>query len=250
MNARRLRIWALGLVPLLLVAVVVGVMRIRGADDQVDQARPGVVLLVSGYGGGNRGLETLADRLRAAGRTATVLPPVGDNTGDLRDQAEALDRAAKAAIEAGAPSVDVVGHSAGGVVARLWVADLGGGKLARRVVTLGSPHHGTRLAALGAGLSACPVACQQLAPGSDVLEGLPEQPAGPEWTSIWTANDQTVVPPDSAELRGAENIEVQDVCPGRTVSHGDLPADPVVDSLVAQALGTQAPGARTSRPAC
>jgi triacylglycerol esterase/lipase EstA (alpha/beta hydrolase family) len=233
---RRLRFWAIGLVPLLLVAVVAGVVLLRSGGDRTDQSRPGAVLLVSGYGGGTQGLQTLAGRLRGAGRTVTVLPPVDDNVGDLREQAQAIDRAARAAIDAGAPSVDVVAHSAGGVAARVWVADLGGGKLARRVVTLGSPHHGTQLAALGG--SVCPLACQQLAPGSDVLEGLPETPAGPAWVSIWTANDQTVLPPDSAELAGALNIEVQQVCPGRKVTHGGLPADPVVDDLVLSELGT------------
>lgn len=235
MNRRALRIWALGLVPLLVVVAVV--LYLRRAGPEVDQARPGTVLLISGYGGGTGGLDTLARRLRASGRTVQVLPAVGDNTGDLREQAEALDRAAKAAIDAGAPSVDVVGHSAGGVVARLWLTE-GGGKLARRVVTLGSPHHGTQLATLGG--PNCPEACRQLTPDSDLLAGLPEKPAGPQFVSIWTADDQTVVPPDSAELAGALNIEVQQVCPGRTVTHGGLPADPVVGAIVEQELSAAA----------
>jgi triacylglycerol lipase len=181
------------------------------------------VLLVAGYGGGTTGLDSLARHVRATGRTVIVVPPTGNNTGDLRDQARAVDRVARAAVAAGAPSVDVVAHSAGGVVARIWVADLGGNRLARRVVTLGSPHHGTQLAALGAGLFAgCPTACRQLAPDSDLLRGLPETPRGPRWVSIWTENDQTVVPPDSARLDGAVDIDVQQLCPREQVSHGGL----------------------------
>ena len=72
----------------------------------------------------------------------------GDGTGDLVEAADALDAAATAALErTGEPAVDIVGYSAGGVVARLWIADGGAGSV-RRVVTLGSPHHGTELAGL------------------------------------------------------------------------------------------------------
>ena len=99
----------------------------------------------------------------------------------------------------------MVGYSAGGIVARLWVADLGGDALARRVVTLGSPNHGTDLAALAGGLgsTACPEACQQLAPDSALLAGLnagDETPAGPVWVALWTEDDKTVVPPDWGPL--------------------------------------------------
>ena len=83
------------------------------------QSRPGPVLLVPGYGGGQGALSRLADRIRATGRTVTVLTLPGDGTGDLAAQADTL-RAAVA--RAGGDSVDVVGYSAGGVVVRLWVA--------------------------------------------------------------------------------------------------------------------------------
>jgi triacylglycerol esterase/lipase EstA (alpha/beta hydrolase family) len=219
------------------LAAVVTVLRVR--DPDVAQGDPGTVLLVEGYGGSSRSLEVLERRLRAAGRTAEVVPPVGDNTGDLRAQARQLDAAARRAIASGAPSVDVVGYSAGGVVARLWVAELGGDDLARRVVTLGSPHHGTQVAGFAAGLSpgSCPVACQELAPGSDLLRSLPEAPRGPRWTSIWTSDDETVVPPDSARLSGGVSVELQQVCADARVAHGNLPADPLTTGLVKLALG-------------
>jgi hypothetical protein len=174
-------------------------------------------------------------------------------TGDLRVQARAVEAAARGALAGGAPSVDVVGYSAGGVVVRLWIRDDGGAKVTRRVVTLGSPHHGTDVAALAVAVvgSACPTACRQLAPGSALLVRLnagDETPAGPLWESIWTTGDELVTPADSARLTGALDVPVQEVCPGRQVGHGQLPTDPAVQQLVLAALGTEPPHRPTACP--
>ena len=90
------------------------------------------------------------------------------------------------------------------------------------------------------GSAVCPTACQQLVPGSDLLDDLnrgDETPDGPAYLAIWTEQDETVTPPDSARLEGAVALAVQDVCPGRVVSHGELPRDPAVSGLVRTALG-------------
>lgn len=233
----RLRIWLLGLVPLLAVALVAGFLVLRDRGGAVAADAPAApIVLVSGYGGRSAGVDRLAGSLASTGRRVAVLPPVGDNTGDLREQAAALDSLARSLLAGGRGGVDVVGFSAGGVVARIW-ADGAGRDLVRRVVTLGSPHHGTDLAALAAGgVAACPAACRQLAPGSDLLDRLPDPPGGPRWTSIWTAHDDVVVPPDSAVLRGVLDIRVQDVCPDDPVRHTGLPDDPLVVGLVRAAL--------------
>ena len=63
--------------------------------------------------------------------------------------------------------------------------------------------------------------------------------------SVWTTDDETVTPPESAELDGALNVSVQSVCPNERCRHGDLPDDPVVQAVVAQALGTAEPKAPT-----
>ena len=101
----------------------------------------GPVLLVPGYGGPGTGLLAMAGRIEAAtGRTAEVLTLAGDGTGDLSAQVGVLAAAVDGALAAGAPSVDVVGYSAGGVVAGLWVARDGeAAAKARRVITLGAP---------------------------------------------------------------------------------------------------------------
>jgi triacylglycerol esterase/lipase EstA (alpha/beta hydrolase family) len=170
-----------------------------------------------------------------------VLTLVGDGTGDLSAQVAVLDAAVDAALSAGAPSVDVIGYSAGGVVAGLWVGRDDGVHKARRVVTLGAPLAGTNVAATAAVLApdACPAACRQLAPGSPQIMELARDRVGEAvpWLSVWTADDETVTPPGAAsQLPGTVQVEVQAVCPGARVSHSALPTDPVVTGLVLRAL--------------
>lgn len=251
LSPARRRLVLLLLAGMAAVALVATVLVAQWVDSRavrpVAQDRPGPVLLVPGYGGSTSSLSVLEEALRADGRDATTIAPSADSTGDLRVQAAALGAAAEEALaRTGAASVDVVGYSAGGVAARLWVRDFGGANLARRVVTLGSPQHGTRLAELAVGTvpGRCPTACQQLTPDSDLLRALnagDETPDGPAFISIWTAVDDVVTPPDSARLEGALNIAVQSICPGSRVPHGGLPSDPVVVALVLLELGADPP---------
>ena len=230
-----------------IAAVVAALARRSPPVEAVPQDRPGPVLLVPGYGGSTASLQVLADALTAGGRDARVVRPGGSGTQDLRDQAEGLARAVDSALdETGAPSVDLVGYSAGGVVVRLYVADLGGGSTVRRAVTLAAPHHGTDLAALAGSLgsAACPEACSQLDPDSDLLRRLnagDETPDGPVWVALWTEDDKTVVPPTSGRLDGALGYAVQDVCPALVVGHPDVPRAPEVAAMVEAAIGTGRP---------
>lgn len=246
MSPRRRLLLALVGILVLVGAVAAGVRVLADRGPSVDPAArpaqgvPGPVLLVPGYGGSQASLEPLADRIRASGRSAQVLALVGDGTGDLSAQVDVLDRAVDAALRDGAPSVDVIGYSAGGVVTGLWVARDDGAAKARRVITLGAPLGGTGLAAAGSVTlpSACPPACQQLAPGSAVLAELARARVGTAlpWLSIWTTDDRTVTPPESARLDGAVNVPLQSVCPGARVDHGSLPRDPAVAGLVLRAI--------------
>src|SRR5262249_9643284 len=146
------------------IAAVGAVFAIRAAVSRPapppEQNRPGTVLLVPGYGGGTAALSPPAAALRATGRTVGVGALPGGGTRDLDRQADTLDGAVAKALHGGVPSVDVVGYSAGGVVARLWARDHDGTHKARRIVTLGSPHHGAQLAAAGTAVGAggCPTA--------------------------------------------------------------------------------------------
>ncbi|WP_433506900.1 esterase/lipase family protein [Pseudonocardia halophobica] len=246
MSPRRRVLVAVLTALVLVVAVVVGVRVASssrppvGTEARPAQDRPGPVLLVPGYGGGRDSLLRLAAQIEATGRDARVLTLVGDGTGDLSAQVRVLDDAVTAALAAGAPSVDVVGYSAGGVVAGLWVARDDGAAKARRIVTLGSPLNGTSLAALAVARApdACPTACRQLAPGSAELTELARARVGSAlpWLSVWTGNDETSTPPDTANLPGAVNVPVQQVCPGARVTHSGLPTDATATGLVLRGI--------------
>lgn len=202
---------------------------------------PDTVLLVPGYGGAKGALDVLAVRIRSTGMIARVVTLPGQGTGDLTAQATVLNNDVNHVLHAGAGQVDVIGYSAGGVVTRLWDATDGGAQKARRIITLGSPLNGTRIAAAGnaADPSACPVACQELVPGSTLLTKLRHTPLGrkPGWLSLWSVDDQVVRPPSSARLAGAVNVPLQSVCPGLLIQHGQLPVSPLVIGIVLQALG-------------
>jgi triacylglycerol lipase len=256
---RRLVLALLGLVALAVVAggATVVVRAVHGSGPPVtpvaQDAQP-PVLLVPGYGGSTGDLEQLAAALRAEGRDATIVQLAGDGTGDLNTQAGVLQTAVQEALRGGATSVDVVGYSAGGVTTRLWLRTYDGGSVARRIVTLGSPQHGTDLASLATDIApdSCPEACRQLATDSDLIRSLnsgDETPAGPAWVSIWSTDDRISTPPETASLAGALDFSVQSVCPGRSVTHGQLPNDPAVIAMVLGEL-RRTPPAVPSASAC
>jgi triacylglycerol lipase len=226
----------------LIVVVLAVVVAVIGPASQPKPVpgRPGTVLLVPGYGGSTTALDVMAARIRRTGRTATVVNLVGNGTGDLTVQARVLNGYVNQAIGAGSGPVTVIGYSAGGVVAWLWDVSYGGMARAGKIITLGSPLHGAMLAALATAVDPgeCPVACQQLVPGSALLTRLQQTSAQdrPPWLSLWTTDDQVVQPPDSARLQDAVNVPLQSVCPGIDIQHNQLPTSPLVIGIVLRAL--------------
>jgi triacylglycerol lipase len=227
------------LVVLLSAAGLGGLALLRADAGRVLPQEPPVpVVLLHGYGGSTSDFRVLAPKLIAAGFEVVPVPLPERNTGDLHASARAVDDAVR---RLGADQVSVVGFSAGGVVARLWLRELGGVRLARHVVLLGSPNHGAGIAEEARTLDPgrCLVACEQLVPSSPLLATLnrgDETPDGPTWTTVWSQADEVVTPPASARLDGAVNVRVQDVCADARLSHGDLARDPLALGLVVRAL--------------
>ena len=123
----------------------------------------------------------------------------------------------------GARQVVIVGHSMGGLVGRAYVRRHGGAKV-RRLITIGTPHHGSVHAHMLPG-----VAPSQLRPGSAWLSELAaaEADAAPPIVSLWSWHDSMVAPQTSSRLDGAENIALTGI------GHNELLSHPQVQERVA-----------------
>lgn len=99
----------------------------------------------------------------------------------------------------GADKVDVVGQSMGGLVAAWYVHHLDGDAKVRRLVTLGTPWGGTRVAVFARSKLA-----RDLMPGSPVLDGLAPPPV--PTVCVWSPHDPVVVPAESATPDGTDVV--------------------------------------------
>jgi len=128
----------------------------------------------------------------------------------------------------GTSTVDIVGHSQGGMLPRYYMAFLGGRPKVHALVGLSSSNHGTTVDGLlslldllpggggRAGLGAvCGVACEEQLVGSPFMQKLtatPDTLPGVASTVIETKYDEVVTPYTSAFLSGAHNILLQSAC--------------------------------------
>ncbi|MFD9203917.1 lipase family alpha/beta hydrolase, partial [Streptomyces anthocyanicus] len=172
------------------------------ADGTADAARlptadkPPVVLLHGFID--NRSVFVLLRRsLAQHGRQQVESLNYSPLTCDIRTAAELLGRHIEEICErTGRQEVDIVGHSLGGLIARYYVQRLGGDVRVRTLVTLGTPHAGTRVVPL---MNAHPIV-RQMRPGSGVLEELrkPAPHCRTRFVSFWSDLDQLMVPLETA----------------------------------------------------
>jgi len=130
------------------------------------------------------------------------LTPVFGNINLFAEQLEA--RIDYVLERTGAEQVVLVGHSMGGLVSRAYVQYRGGADKVAKIVTLGTPHHGTRQAKLLHGENV-----QQMSRTHAWLAKLNEnedKPPPVPITSLYSFHDNVVAPHDSAHLANAKNI--------------------------------------------
>jgi hypothetical protein len=200
------------------------------------QAPPPVVLLHGFID--NRSVFVLLRRsLAQHGRHRVESLNYSPLTCDIRTAAELLGRHIEEICErTGSVQVDVVGHSLGGLIARYYVQRLGGDVRVRMLVTLGTPHSGTRVAPLA---NAHPIV-RQMRPGSAVIEelSLPAPGCRTRFVSFWSDLDHLMDPLESACVDhpdlSAQNVRVTGI------GHLALPVHPAVATGIRQALDTPA----------
>jgi triacylglycerol lipase len=178
-------------------------------------------------------------------------------TADIQDSVQYLVFGVRKMARIAGRPVAVYGISQGALLPR--VALTYWPRLGRKVtdvIAVAGTQHGTTFdpAPLCSSDDLCPPAVWQQAANSNFLKALnrqpDESPGKTGWTTVRTLDDEVVQPqtgehPTSA-LKGAANLVIQEVCPGRDTSHAGAVYDSVSFAALVDAVGHRGP-ARASR---
>lgn len=237
------------------------------SDDIASNSR-GPVLLIHGTTVSTQTswTRTWIPQLKVLGRSYCTLELVDKGMSDIQASAERAALAIELAHQrSGGKSVQILGHSQGGLVPRISLKYFP--QLRAKVedlITLAGSHHGTQDAVV---LCSVPIGCaasfwQQrsdakllAALNKDGIETWPEVAT----TSLYSRYDQVVTPnfdsplgEASSKLKGGSNIAnilLQDVCPLNTAEHLGVIFDGLVYALVLDALNSPGPARAQRLPA-
>ncbi len=188
---------------------------------------PRPIIVLHGYAMGRANFRALGRRLGDAGLGPVLgfeywtLGKVSKAARDLADYIEAV-RAATACDQ-----VDLIGHSMGGVVGRYYVSLLGGDGVVANLITLGSPHSGTDVSAIGFGHPA-----RELLLGSTTMQRLEAagRPERTRMTIVWSRADALVPGARQARVDGVDELIYHDL------GHLGLLDDPRVAAEIVRRL--------------
>lgn len=227
----------------------------------VGRHRPAPILFAPGTGSDGGQVWLLGGGAFAAmHRTVCAVSLPRRATGDMQISVQYLvDATRRLARRAGRP-IALAGISEGAVLIRMALTYWPGLRAhVTDAVLAAGPQHGapgtpqTTMQCLTTG---CWPALWQQRRGSALLRALnrhDETPGRVAYTTVRSATDEIVRPqtgphPTSA-LRGAENILIQDVCPGRRTSHLGTVVDSVTIAALADAVAHRGPAEPARFPA-
>jgi len=129
------------------------------------------------------------------------------NIGNIRKSAKQVRDLVEATLaETGAPKINLVAHSMGGLISRYYIQSLAGVEKVKNLITITTPHYGTNMAVFAIGKCA-----RQMVPGSKFLRELNKKGeiyGDVRYTCIWTDTDEIVIPPHNSVLTGAHQVNL------------------------------------------
>lgn len=179
--------------------------RQRGSDSAQRETPRLPVLLVAGHRHNRSSLRFLEMFLTHRGWQWVWRVNVATKNATLADMAVELGRRVDELKRVtGAPQVDIVGVSVGGLAAAWYVRHLEGQDHVRRLVTLGTPWRGTKTAVFRA-----EPMLSELRYGNPVLQALgpPRVPT----LCVYSTHDTLIVPSESGFTEGAETIQLEGI---------------------------------------
>ncbi|MFZ5723168.1 MAG: esterase/lipase family protein [Pseudomonadota bacterium] len=201
------------------------------------------ILLVHGWGANSACFLAVQLWLKWRGYknvyAVSYTPPVID----ARKLAAQLARHIDAALAAtGAEKVTLVCHSMGGLLSRYAIKELGCEHKVDKLITIGSPHRGSKLAGVIPGGGNIPQMRYRSDFVDDLAAGGLTPGSGVRYYSIYSEFDNFVLPASSSVLDGkAQNIHVP------YHGHCALLYSPAVFNLIGECLGATAGDAVGSR---
>lgn len=230
-------------------------------DRNFKPEHPTPVLYIHGINSRTAAFESNAQTLREQGfwvwgyDYGDMIAPGFFGAGDLNsivgDVEEHVDRVLR---KTGAKQVDIVAHSQGALMTKLFIAR-GGAEKVRRVVAMGGNFHGTDFRGLAGQMGEvasrhphftalfAPGAAQQLAGSAWLREFAsgPDTAPGIVYTSIYSPADTVVTPASASMLEAGPGADVANIDSGRWYDgyaplHALMPRDPLYADLTVWGL--------------
>ncbi len=188
--------------------------------------------------------------LKTLGRPICYVDFPYRTTGDIQIATQYLVYGLRTMAQRAGQPIAVYGISQGALLPRIaltyWPSL---GKKVTDVIAVAGTQHGTTLIGECSAAKPCMPAAWQQRAGSKLLKAInsqrDESPGPTDWTTIRSATDETVQPQTgsnpTSSLKGASNILIQSVCPGRKTGHIGSALDSVAFFAALDALGHKGP---------